>query len=259
MQTLQIDSPEAVVSDHRGYSKGKVVPLSTNQCSTARSAQPFEAGNRTTKWAWSQPVSPKLKLLLLAFSEDVAVLGTRTRLDNKQVGHILQKTGYEWSQISALFAELTRIEVAEIEVIKTSGRPGKWELLVTLLASSVPYAEYAPMIADRPGWVYLMQSGSWYKIGRSLDPVQRANMLEKSTAERVRILSQRKVADAVAYEQYLHQRYARWRGHGEWFGLKLPHVHNLRKALRGRFVDRQGAFARNSGDGVIEDLGGANS
>lgn len=69
----------------------------------------------------------------------------------------------------------------------------------------------------RPRAVYVVQYGELYKIGMSLNPLQRikAFMLPEVVAT-IRVYW---VHDAPEFERLLHKKYVAHRAHGEWFRL----------------------------------------
>lgn len=81
-----------------------------------------------------------------------------------------------------------------------------------------------------PGYIYLMQSGEFYKIGRSIDPLIRLRDLKsyKSNGpeliEPLTVILTILVANMVEAENALHAHFkSRWIG-GEWFELNEDDV-----------------------------------
>lgn len=69
------------------------------------------------------------------------------------------------------------------------------------------------------GYVYLLKSGKYYKIGRSNAPGRREYELSIQLPERVISVHTIKTDDPVGIERYWHQRFSERRKNGEWFEL----------------------------------------
>ncbi len=69
------------------------------------------------------------------------------------------------------------------------------------------------------GFVYLMKSSKFYKIGRSNDADRRAYELRIQLPEKVEIIHKIKTDDPIGIEEYWHKRFREKRKNGEWFEL----------------------------------------
>lgn len=72
-----------------------------------------------------------------------------------------------------------------------------------------------------PGWVYLAEArdlGRW-KIGRTRQPKQRGQSLQRQSPVPLRIVCTIKSSDTTSLESSLHEKFASKRVHGEWFEL----------------------------------------
>lgn len=69
------------------------------------------------------------------------------------------------------------------------------------------------------GYVYLMKSGRYYKIGMSNTPEKRNYELGTKLAEEIKTLHTIKTNDPSGIEAYWHKRFEAKRKRGEWFDL----------------------------------------
>lgn len=79
--------------------------------------------------------------------------------------------------------------------------------------------------AERPahsgpkGFVYLLKSGRYFKIGHSNDPGRRACKVRLQMPEKVTFVHEIETDDPRGIEAYWHRRFAERRQNGEWFVL----------------------------------------
>ena len=69
------------------------------------------------------------------------------------------------------------------------------------------------------GFVYLMKSGRFYKIGRSKHPGRRHYELSIQLPEPIKTIHTIETDDPIGIERYWHERFAHRRKNGEWFDL----------------------------------------
>ncbi len=76
---------------------------------------------------------------------------------------------------------------------------------------------------SKKGFIYLMKpKGSdrkVYKIGTSVDPENRLSVKQKEVKYEIELVASVPVLDSFGIEQFLHDRYSKYRLAGEWFVL----------------------------------------
>ncbi|HEV2207918.1 MAG TPA: GIY-YIG nuclease family protein [Verrucomicrobiae bacterium] len=92
--------------------------------------------------------------------------------------------------------------------------------------SAIPEAEPDP---EQPGFVYLLKSGRFYKIGRSNACGRRERELSLQLPEKARLLHEIRTDDPVGIEDYWHRRFEKQRKNGEWFDLNPAAVAAFRR------------------------------
>jgi hypothetical protein len=93
-------------------------------------------------------------------------------------------------------------------------------------------ADESPVKDEAPppvGYVYLLKSGKYYKIGRSNAPGRREYELAIQLPERVVTVHSIKTDDPVGIERYWHQRFSERRKNCEWFELRREAVSAFRR------------------------------
>lgn len=74
------------------------------------------------------------------------------------------------------------------------------------------------------GWVYLLKSGEFYKIGRGSNLERRVKQVSTAMPETLDLVHSIKTDDAVGIENYWHRRFKDKRANGEWFKLSTEDV-----------------------------------
>ena len=82
---------------------------------------------------------------------------------------------------------------------------------------------------DEIGYVYLMKSGRYYKIGRSNAVGRREYELAIQLPEKVTTVHTIKTDDPVGIEAYWHKRFQDKRKRGEWFELSIEDVRAFKR------------------------------
>jgi len=79
------------------------------------------------------------------------------------------------------------------------------------------------------GFVYLMKSGRFYKIGRSVAVGQRERQLKIQLPNKAETVHSIRTDDPVGIETYWHKRFASKRKNGEWFELDRAEIGAFRR------------------------------
>jgi hypothetical protein len=79
------------------------------------------------------------------------------------------------------------------------------------------------------GFVYLMRSGRYYKIGRSVCAEKRTYEVQLQLPEELRLVHKIKTDDPVGIEAYWHQRFSEKRVNGEWFARTTQEIKAFRR------------------------------
>ncbi|MBN2292866.1 MAG: GIY-YIG nuclease family protein, partial [Pirellulales bacterium] len=126
--------------------------------------------------------------------------------------------GIPWKELPYTFREWT-IDKSE------------WEDVVAICEAVCPPLEY---IDDKSsamscGYVYLIKSGRFYKIGRTNSPGRRGYELKLQLPEETKRLHLIKTDDPVGVEAYWHNRFKLKRKNGEFFTLSADDVRAFKR------------------------------
>lgn len=104
------------------------------------------------------------------------------------------------------------------------------EAVCAPIAEMASEAENSTLAVEAPnGYVYLLKSGRYYKIGRSNSPGRREAELAIQLPESVKTVHTIRTDDPIGIEAYWHKRFKDRRKNGEWFELGKEDVSAFRR------------------------------
>lgn len=88
------------------------------------------------------------------------------------------------------------------------------------------------LTTSEPTHVYLLESGGYYKIGRTTNITKRVSELAKTIVPfQTNVVMTILVRDAVGVERVMHQEYAKYRVKGEWFLFDWATLKRVKRRL----------------------------
>lgn len=112
---------------------------------------------------------------------------------------------------------------------RASTDEGFADLKATLPDGPQPAPRPTPRASTPDGFVYLIQSGDFYKIGRSDDLERRVKQIAVALPNKAVLVHSIRTDDPPGIEAYWHRRFADRRANGEWFRLTSLDVSAFRK------------------------------
>jgi hypothetical protein len=107
------------------------------------------------------------------------------------------------------------------------------EDVIAVCQAALPPEADAPA-GDSPGkaeigFVYLLKSGRYYKIGRSNATGRRERELVIQLPEKAKLVHEIRTDDPAGIEAYWHRRFESQRQNGEWFALSAADVNAFKR------------------------------
>ena len=103
-------------------------------------------------------------------------------------------------------------------------RPSYKDVLSMLPVAAMPTRDAAERSRPEEGHVYLIRSGSHYKIGHSEELERRVKEIRVALPEAAVLVHAILTDDPPGIEAYWHKRFSNRRANGEWFKLTLADV-----------------------------------
>lgn len=129
-----------------------------------------------------------------------------------------------------VFARFPKSELVPKIAAYCRAMPGNDD--VAAMCAKPPEAESEPLLktdTSNDGFVYLLKSGRYYKIGKTNSVGRRERELAIQLPEQTRTVHSIKTDDPDGIEGYWHRRFAAQRKNGEWFELSIQDVTAFRR------------------------------
>jgi len=130
-------------------------------------------------------------------------------------------SGFPWysSLLDHFGSKIQMMESLRLWAMATEGYDD-----VAAMLSEAPIPEKDTGKAVSEGFVYLIKSGAFYKIGRGDELEKRVKQIRVALPDASKLAHSIRTDDPAGIEAYWHRRFADKRANGEWFKLSLSDV-----------------------------------
>lgn len=122
----------------------------------------------------------------------------------------------------------TRAELVHALIEYVRGK-AEFEDVASILPQQRSELTAFPSEISKEGFVYLLKSGSHYKIGKSDELERRVKEIRIALPETCSLAHSIRTDDPSGIEAYWHKRFAHLRANGEWFKLGTNELRAFRK------------------------------
>jgi hypothetical protein len=141
--------------------------------------------------------------------------GRETNPAIERVVNSLKARNVTYSEVDAKFTALCTRE----GVIPKNQKRKYWYLNCDQKETPAPRPTSRYAAPSTKGVVYLLKSGPYYKIGKTVNLEQRLTQIGLQLPEPVEVVHKIETDDVSGIESYWHRRFGGKRANGEWFSL----------------------------------------
>ncbi len=130
------------------------------------------------------------------------------------------------------FARFGRKQSLMATLVRYCAQAGQHEDVISIcgpVVDAAPEPDEASGARDEFGFVYLLKSARYYKVGRSNAVGRREYELKIQLPERATVVHTIQTDDPVGIEAYWHGRFGSRRKNGEWFALTSEDVRAFKR------------------------------
>ena len=128
-----------------------------------------------------------------------------------------------------VFARFPKREIVPKVAAFCAANPGFGDVAKMCVVEPEQPESYIKPDLSNDGFVYLLKSGRYYKIGRTISVGMRERQLQIQLPEQARTVHTIKTDDPIGIEAYWHRRFEAKRKNGEWFELSAQDVAAFRR------------------------------